>query len=153
MSAIRVITGSRDLPIQGWGLSTLHNDLVMSNGDDHIVFRDPYTFAETRRITVHQGTTNIRNINELEVIDGKICKRGGSEKERGGGGGRRERRRRRKKRSKRARAREREREEEEEEEEQESESANAKRLARVRALLSISNGAYVVRGNIYIFTM
>ena len=53
--------------------------------------------------------------------------------------------------SKRARAREREREEEEEEEEQESESANAKRLARVRALLSISNGAYVVRGNIYIY--
>ena len=60
---------------EGWGLSTLHNELVMSNGDDHIVFRDPYTFAETRRITVHQGAQTVRKINELEVVGDKICKR------------------------------------------------------------------------------
>ena len=60
---------------EGWGLSTLHNELVMSNGDDHIVFRNPYTFAETRRITVHQGAHTVSNINELEVVGDKICKR------------------------------------------------------------------------------
>ena len=52
----------------------------MSNGDEYIVFRDPETFAETRRIRVHQNaasgqdSTSVTRINELEVVGDRICK-------------------------------------------------------------------------------
>lgn len=57
---------------QGWGLT--HNDehLIMSDGSHQLYFLDPDSFEIQRTI---QATTNrklIRNLNELEYINGRI---------------------------------------------------------------------------------
>lgn len=57
---------------QGWGLTTDGTSLIMSNGSDQIVYRDPETFEVTRTISVTDGGTPILNLNELEYIDGSI---------------------------------------------------------------------------------
>ena len=57
---------------QGWGLTTDGDSLIMSNGSDQIVYRDPATFEITRTISVRDGDTAIFQLNELEWVDGVI---------------------------------------------------------------------------------
>jgi len=57
---------------EGWGLTTDGTSLIMSNGSDQIVFRDPETFETTRTISVRDGQNPILQLNELEYIDGVI---------------------------------------------------------------------------------
>jgi len=57
---------------QGWGLTTDGTSLIMSNGTDQIVYRDPETFEVTRAISVVDGGSPIFSLNELEYIDGVI---------------------------------------------------------------------------------
>jgi glutamine cyclotransferase len=57
---------------QGWGLTTDGTSLIMSNGSDQIVYRDPETFEVTRTISVSDGGSPIFRLNELEYIDGSI---------------------------------------------------------------------------------
>lgn len=57
---------------EGWGLTTDGTSLIMSNGSDQIVYRDPATFDVTRTISVADGGNPIANLNELEYIDGVI---------------------------------------------------------------------------------
>ncbi len=57
---------------EGWGLTTDGTSLIMSNGSDQIVYRDPATFEITRTISVADGDKSIENLNELEYIDGVI---------------------------------------------------------------------------------
>ncbi len=57
---------------EGWGLTTDGTSLIMSNGSDQIVYRDPETFEITRTISVRDGDDPIFQLNELEYIDGVI---------------------------------------------------------------------------------
>lgn len=57
---------------EGWGLTTDGTNLVMSDGTDRIVYRDPTTFEETGHIDVRDGDTPVPLLNELEYIDGEI---------------------------------------------------------------------------------
>jgi glutamine cyclotransferase len=57
---------------EGWGLTTDGKRLVMSDGTDRIVFRDPETFEETGHIDVRDGDVPVPYLNELEFIDGEI---------------------------------------------------------------------------------
>ena len=57
---------------EGWGLCNNGKELIMSNGTEFIVFRDPETFAEIRRIQVYNDRAAFSYLNELEYIDGKI---------------------------------------------------------------------------------
>lgn len=57
---------------EGWGLTFDGTSLIQSDGTATITFRDPATFKATRRITVTRNGTALKNINELEWIDGKI---------------------------------------------------------------------------------
>ncbi len=57
---------------EGWGLTTDGQQLIMSNGSEVIQFINPDTFKVQRSIQVHSGQSVIRNINELEWINGKI---------------------------------------------------------------------------------
>jgi len=57
---------------QGWGLTHDGSELIMSDGTDQLYFRDPATFAQTRRVTVTDNGTPRNNINELEYIDGLV---------------------------------------------------------------------------------
>lgn len=57
---------------EGWGLTTVGRHLAMSDGSNEIVFRDPATFAERRRIRVTSAGRLVRSLNELELVDGRI---------------------------------------------------------------------------------
>lgn len=65
-------TGTFTYEGQGWGLTTDGTSLIMSNGSDKIVYRDPATFEVTRTISVVDGDQPIADLNELEYIDGVI---------------------------------------------------------------------------------
>lgn len=64
--------GTRSYAGQGWGLTTDGTSLIMSNGSDQIVFRDPDTFEISRTISVRDGDTAISQLNELEYVNGVI---------------------------------------------------------------------------------
>ncbi|MCL2561925.1 MAG: glutaminyl-peptide cyclotransferase [Rikenellaceae bacterium] len=57
---------------EGWGLTTDGQALYMSNGSSKIFVVDPSDFSRRRAINVHMGRANVRNINELEWIEGRI---------------------------------------------------------------------------------
>jgi len=57
---------------EGWGITTGGKNLFMSNGTAVIACIDPEHFTVVRKIKVHDGNTEIRNLNELEFIRGEI---------------------------------------------------------------------------------
>jgi len=57
---------------EGWGLAFDGTHLVMSDGSDQLIFRDPQSFKEVRRVRVTAQGTPVRMLNELEVIDGEV---------------------------------------------------------------------------------
>jgi glutamine cyclotransferase len=57
---------------EGWGLCNDGNYLIMSDGSEHIYFRDPKTFEIVRTVEVYDDNGPRAALNELEYIDGKI---------------------------------------------------------------------------------
>jgi glutaminyl-peptide cyclotransferase len=57
---------------EGWGLTVGANGLVMSDGTEYLRFLDPVTFAQRRRVKVTAGGAPVKNLNELEYVDGEI---------------------------------------------------------------------------------
>jgi glutamine cyclotransferase len=57
---------------EGWGMTRTRSEIVTSDGTAALRFRNPATFAETRRIVVHDGSHVIDQLNELEFIHGEI---------------------------------------------------------------------------------
>jgi len=57
---------------KGWGLTHDGTRLILSDGTDTLRFLDPNSFAETGRIRVRHNGRPLRQINELEFIDGQI---------------------------------------------------------------------------------
>lgn len=57
---------------EGWGLCFDGTRLVMSDGSDRLTFRDPKTFAEIGHIEVRKDGSAVRNLNELECVDGQV---------------------------------------------------------------------------------
>jgi glutamine cyclotransferase len=57
---------------EGWGLTSMDDNLVMTDGSSFIYFVEPKYFTQTGQIDVlnHQG--RITQLNELEYINGKI---------------------------------------------------------------------------------
>src|SRR5690606_33032110 len=60
------------LPTEGWGLTFDGEQLILSDGSEHLYFIDPETFQPKRRLSVSLGNQVVRNLNELEFIDGEI---------------------------------------------------------------------------------
>lgn len=56
----------------GWGLTTDGKSMIRSDGSDAIIFHDPESFAEERRIHVNLNGSPVREINEMEWVDGEI---------------------------------------------------------------------------------
>ena len=57
---------------EGWGLARDDRQLIMSDGTATLRFLDPQTFAVTRRVQVADGGVPVRDLNELEFIDGQV---------------------------------------------------------------------------------
>jgi glutaminyl-peptide cyclotransferase len=57
---------------EGWGLTTDGTQLYMSDGSDYISVIEPKTFTPIRSIQVTDQGIPIRNINELEYVNGFI---------------------------------------------------------------------------------
>ena len=57
---------------EGWGLTTDGERLIMSDGSNRLVFRDPETFAELGHIDVRDAGIPVSRLNELEYVEGEI---------------------------------------------------------------------------------
>ena len=59
-------------PGEGWGITTNGHELFMSDGTSEIRVLDSRTLVEKRRLRVHDGTTLVSQLNELEFVEGEI---------------------------------------------------------------------------------
>lgn len=57
---------------EGWGACFDGRSIVMSDGSDQLAFRRPDTFAVERTVTVTMAGVPVRNLNELECVDGSV---------------------------------------------------------------------------------
>jgi glutamine cyclotransferase len=57
---------------EGWGLTRNADNIIMSDGSDRLRFIDPETFEEVNSVTVSLRGNGLRNLNELEWIEGAI---------------------------------------------------------------------------------
>jgi glutaminyl-peptide cyclotransferase len=57
---------------QGWGLTTIDNNIVMSDGTNVLYFYEPEMFTVISRIEVYDNERKVDQLNELEYIDGEI---------------------------------------------------------------------------------
>ena len=57
---------------EGWGLTHNQREFILSDGTDTLRFIDPNTLRETKRVTVRDGKTPIKDLNELEYVRGEI---------------------------------------------------------------------------------
>jgi glutamine cyclotransferase len=53
---------------QGWGLTDNNKELIMSNGSNELIFRNPKDFSIINKLTVK----NLDKLNELEYVQGVI---------------------------------------------------------------------------------
>ena len=57
---------------EGWGLTTDGKNLYFSDGTDEIRVLDGKTLTETRRIRVRESGRPLKDLNELEWVEGEI---------------------------------------------------------------------------------
>lgn len=57
---------------EGWGLTHNATQLIMSDGSASLRFLDPKTLTETRRLLVTDAGIVVRDLNELEWVNGEI---------------------------------------------------------------------------------
>jgi glutamine cyclotransferase len=57
---------------EGWGLTNDGHRLIMSDGSPNLFFMEPGTIAEVGRIAVTANGVPVRNLNELEYVNGEI---------------------------------------------------------------------------------
>ena len=65
-------TGKFTIKGQGWGMANNGSELIISNGTSQLDFIDPKDFSVKRSIDVHFEGRAVKNLNELEWIDGII---------------------------------------------------------------------------------
>ena len=59
-------------PTQGWGLTTIGDKIVMSDGTNVLYFYEPQSFTVVSRIEVYDDRNKIDSLNELEYINDEI---------------------------------------------------------------------------------
>jgi glutaminyl-peptide cyclotransferase len=57
---------------EGWGLTTMNDRIVMSDGSNILYFIEPETFTVASRLEVYDNRKKIDQLNELEYINGEI---------------------------------------------------------------------------------
>jgi glutaminyl-peptide cyclotransferase len=59
-------------PTEGWGLTTINDKILMSDGTNVLYYYEPETFTVISRIEVYDNEKKIDSLNELEYINGEI---------------------------------------------------------------------------------
>jgi glutamine cyclotransferase len=59
-------------PTQGWGLTTINDKIVMSDGTNILYFFEPEMFTAVSKIEVYDNEKKVDQLNELEYINGEI---------------------------------------------------------------------------------
>ena len=59
-------------PTQGWGLTTINDRIVMSDGTNVLYFFEPEMFTVASRIEIYDNKEKVDSLNELEYINGEI---------------------------------------------------------------------------------
>lgn len=57
---------------EGWGLARDDKQLIMSDGTSTLRFLDPQTFRVLRQVPVSDGGVPVRDLNELEFVEGQV---------------------------------------------------------------------------------
>lgn len=57
---------------QGWGLTTIDDKIVMSDGTNVLYYYEPEMFTVVSRIEVYDNKVKVDSLNELEYINGEI---------------------------------------------------------------------------------
>jgi glutamine cyclotransferase len=57
---------------EGWGLTNDGKNIIMTDGSERIYFRDPSSFVVRKIISVYDNKGAIKNLNEIEYVDGLI---------------------------------------------------------------------------------
>jgi len=57
---------------EGWGLTTINNRIVMSDGTNVLYFFEPEMFTVVSRLEVYDNEKKVDQLNELEYINGEI---------------------------------------------------------------------------------
>lgn len=57
---------------EGWGLTNDGKQLIMSDGSSTLFWRDPRTFAVVRQVSVTDAGRPVKNLNELEYVQGSV---------------------------------------------------------------------------------
>jgi glutamine cyclotransferase len=57
---------------QGWGLTTMKDRIVMSDGSNVLYFFEPEMFTVVSRLEVYDNEKKVDQLNELEYINGEI---------------------------------------------------------------------------------
>jgi glutamine cyclotransferase len=57
---------------QGWGLTTIDDRIVMSDGSNVLYFYEPEMFTVVSRLEVYDNERKVEQLNELEYINGEI---------------------------------------------------------------------------------
>ncbi|MBL0938831.1 MAG: glutaminyl-peptide cyclotransferase [Gemmatimonadaceae bacterium] len=57
---------------EGWGLTTDGSSIIMSNGSNTLIYRDPATFKAVKAVTVTDKGVPVSQLNELEWVKGEI---------------------------------------------------------------------------------
>lgn len=66
------LLGKFNYPTAGWGITYNGSNLIMSDGTEYLYFLDPNNFRGIKKIAVSANSIPVKNINELEYINGKI---------------------------------------------------------------------------------
>ncbi len=64
--------GEHRYDTEGWGLCYDGRHLVMSDGSEMLTIRDPHDFHVLRDVRVMDGGLPVRQLNELECVDGEV---------------------------------------------------------------------------------
>ena len=64
------LIGEFAIPASGWGLTTVNDELVMTDGSAELIFLDSKTFKVRRRVAVTDDNGPVEWLNELEFVDG-----------------------------------------------------------------------------------
>jgi glutamine cyclotransferase len=57
---------------QGWGLTTIDDNIIMSDGTNVLYFFEPEMFTVISRLEVYDNEKKVEQLNELEYINGEI---------------------------------------------------------------------------------